>query len=55
VTDGLPIPTCDRQTTILSAVFAAIVGCGLPPPRIIIGYRRIKSSEVPEPICPFSF
>ena len=34
---------------------AAIAVCGLPPPRIVIGYRRIKRSQVPNSVCPFSF
>ena len=43
-----------RRVHSLSGV-AAIAGCGLPPPRIVIGYRRIKRSQVPNPVCPFSF
>jgi hypothetical protein len=33
---------------------AAIAECGLPPPRIVIGYRA-HQAQVPNPVCPFSF
>src|SRR5258705_4770730 len=43
-----------RRVHSLSGI-AAIAECGLPPPRIVIGYpRRIKRSQVPNPFCPFS-
>src|SRR5258705_2052150 len=43
-----------RRVHSLSGI-AAIAECGLPPPRIVIGYpRRIKRSQVPNSFCPFS-
>ena len=34
---------------------AAIAVIGLPPPRIVIGYPVHQRSQVPNPVCPFSF
>jgi hypothetical protein len=33
---------------------AAIAVCGLPPPRIVIGYLAHQAQSGAEPFCPFS-
>jgi len=33
----------------------AIAVCGLPPPRIVIGYPAHQAQSGAEPDCPFSF
>ena len=43
-----------RRVHSLSGI-AAIAGCGLPPPRIIIGYPAHQAQSGAEPVCPFSF
>src|SRR5271154_4198663 len=43
-----------RRVHSLSGI-AAIAECGLPPPRIIIGYPAHQAQSVPNPVCPFSF
>jgi hypothetical protein len=42
-----------RRVHSLSGI-AAIAECGLPPPRIVIGYPAQQRSQVPNPVCPFS-
>ena len=43
-----------RRVHSLSGI-AAIAGCGLPPPRIVIGYPAHQAQSGAEPCCPLSF
>jgi hypothetical protein len=43
-----------RRVHSLSGI-AAIAECGLPPPRIVIGYPAHQAQSGAEPWCPFSF